>query len=373
MKIRIASIAFLFSSLSMGVVWLTLQPVIVQMIAAIRKLAPPGTAEAELLARVRSFLPFYLALNLLLLTVVCYVVLYAVLGRPLHRMEQAIEQLGRLDLEMPWEAQGGPLLARIQAALKRMAEALHREQATTRRQLAELVSANQQLTRAQTELVSAERLATVGRLAAGVAHEVGNPLAGILGYLSIGKSRSQSSPELVDCLERIDAEVQRIDRIVQGLLDLGRPSRGALAPVEVAQLVETCVRLVSAGPDFGAVEVALDLEPGAVARGESGPLSQVIINLLLNAAQAIQGSGQIKVHSRRDDGHVHIEVEDTGKGIPAAALPHLFEPFFTTKGSNGTGLGLAISMHLVSSMGGQLAAANLPGGGARFTVSLPEA
>jgi len=373
MKIRIASIAFLFSSISIGIAWLTMQPVIVRMIGAIRRLAPPGTPEAELLARVRVFIPLYLALNLLLLTLICYVVLYAVVGRPLRRTEEAIEQLGRLELEMPWEAHGGPLLARIQASLKRMAEALQREQAVTRRQLAELVSANERLTKAQTELVSSERLATVGELAAGVAHEVGNPLAGILGYLSIAKSRSQGSLELRDCLERIDAEVQRIDLIVRGLLDLGRPSQGVPAPVDVAGLVETCVRLVSAGPDFGAVEVTMEVEPGAVVRGESGPLSQVMINLLLNAAQAVQGAGQIKVRTHRENGQVHVHVEDSGRGIPVAALPHLFEPFFTTKGGKGTGLGLAISMHLVSSMGGQLAAANVPGGGARFTVTLPAA
>jgi len=254
-----------------------------------------------------------------------------------------------------------------------MADALQREQAITRRQLAELTSANQQLTRAQTELVSAERLATVGELAAGVAHEVGNPLAGILGYLSIARSRSGGSAELRDCLERIDAEVQRIDGIVRGLLDLGRPAQGNPAPVDVAVLVETCVRLVSAGPGFGHIEVAMDLEPGAVARAESGPLSQVVINLLINAAQAIEGSGEIRVRSRRSNEQVEVHVEDTGAGIPAQALPRLFEPFFTTKGGKGSGLGLAVSRHLITSMGGRLTAENLSAGGARFTVSLPAA
>jgi len=171
-------------------------------------------------------------------------------GRPLRRTEDAIEQLGRLELEIPLQTHGGPLLARVQAALRRMAEAVHREQATTRRHLSELTSANERLKLAQTELVSAARLATVGELAAGVAHEIGNPLAGILGYLSIARSKSAQTPQLRECLESIDSEVHRIDRIVRGLLDLGRPPQGVPVPVDLTELVETCVRLVSAGTDF---------------------------------------------------------------------------------------------------------------------------
>lgn len=373
MKFRIASIAFLFSSLSIGIAWLTLQPVFLRLVSALRRVAVPGSPESELLRQFRALLPVYFALNLLLLTVVSYLVLYSMLGRPLRHTEAAIEQLGRLELQMPWETQGGPLLARVQAALKRMAEALQREQATTRRQLAELTTANERLTRAQTELVSAARLATVGELAAGVAHEIGNPLSGILGYLSLAKGSAAQSASLRECLESIDAEVQRITRIVRGLLDLGRPPQGQLVPVDLLPLVETCVKLVSAGPDFRQVQVQLRLDPGLVARAESGSLSQVLINLLLNAAQAMEGQGTIVVRTCRSDARVLLEVEDTGKGIPRDLLPRLFEPFFTTKGTKGCGLGLAVSLHLVSSMKGQLSAANLKSGGARFTVALPAA
>ncbi len=373
MKFRIASIAFLFSSLSVGIAWLTLQPIFLRLVGVVRKLAPAGSAESELLRHFRSLLPVYFALNLLLLTVISYLVLYLMLGRPLHRTEAAIEQLGRLELEMPWEAEGGPLLARVQAALKRMADALQREQATTRRQLSELTTANQRLIQAQTELVSTARLATVGELAAGVAHEIGNPLSGILGYLSLASSHGAQSAPLRDCLQAIDAEVHRINRIVRGLLDLGRPPQGALGPVDLLPLVQTCVKLVSAGPDFRQVTVEMLLEPGVVARAESGPLSQVLINLLLNAAQAIHGEGKIVVRSRQSGSQVLVEVEDSGAGIPEDLLPKLFEPFFTTKGTKGSGLGLAVSLHLVSSMRGQLTAGNVDGGGARFTVHLPAA
>jgi two-component system NtrC family sensor kinase len=372
MKWRIASVAFLLASLSTGLSWLTLQPTLIRLMDLVRRLAPPDSSEADVLARVRGLLPFALALDLMVLAVLVYFVLDLTVGRPLRATEVAVEQLGRLELDLPPVSQGGPLLSRIQSALNRMAEALRREQALTRSQLEALQQANARLARAQTELVSAERLATVGKLAAGVAHEVGNPLAGILGYLSLARMRA-TTPELKEYLERIDHEVHRIDGIVRGLLDLGRPRPATLAPVDVGQVAETCVRLVRAGPELARVGVDFTLEPGLLARADTGPLSQIVINLLLNAAQAMGGEGSVRAATWRVGGEVRLAVEDSGPGIPPEVMPRLFEPFFTTKEGKGTGLGLAVSLHLAQSMGGRLTAENLPGGGARFTVHLPVA
>ncbi|MBN1205334.1 MAG: two-component sensor histidine kinase [Myxococcaceae bacterium] len=373
MKWRIASVAFLLGSLSTGLTWLTLQPPLIQLMDVARRLAPPESLEAEVLARVKGFLPFALALDLGVLGVLVFFILDFTVGRPLRATESAVEQLGRLELDLPPVSRGGPLLSRIQSALHRMAEALRQEQALTRSQLEALRQANARLARAQTELVSAERLATVGKLAAGVAHEVGNPLAGILGYLSLARMKA-TTPELKEYLERIDHEVHRIDGIVRGLLDLGRPRPATLAPVDVGQVAETCVRLVRAGSELSQVEVDFALEPGLLARAEAGPLSQIIINLVLNAAQAMGGQGGVRVSTRREGGEVRLEVEDTGPGISPEVMPRLFEPFFTTKEGKGTGLGLAVSLHLTQSMGGRLTVENVPGGGgARFIVHLPAA
>jgi signal transduction histidine kinase len=370
-KLRIASIAILLGAVCTGLAWLPLQPLLVRLMTALRRTAPPGTLEAEALAQVRGLLPFYLGFALLGSALLCYLVLYAMLERPLRATEASVEQLGRLDLELPVDARGGPLLSRLRAALSRTADALRREQDLTRRQLAELRETNQRLTHTQSELVSAERLATAGKLAAGVAHEVGNPLSSILGYLSIARMKSRDG-QVVEFLDRIDAEVNRIDKIVRGLLDLGRPSRGEVAPVDLPRLADTVVRLLRVGPDFSKVEVVLQVDAAAVALAEPGPLSQVLINLLLNAAQAMDGKGKVTLSARRGDGgRVVIVVEDSGPGISAEALPRLFEPFFTTRsGGKGTGLGLAVSRTLVQSMGGEISAENVPGGGARFTVLL---
>ncbi|GEL70621.1 sensor histidine kinase [Myxococcus virescens] len=371
MKWRIASVAFLLGSLSSGLTWLSVQPVLFRLLDALRRWVPEGSSEEETLSRVRGVLPWLLGLDLVALTVLTYVVLDLMVGRPLRRTEAVVEQFGRME----WEpqlvpTQGGTLVSRIQRSLQRMAEALREEQALTRAQMTSLRESNAQLARTQTELVASERMATVGRLAAGVAHEVGNPLAGILGYVALARAKADT-PELKDFLKRIDHEVQRIDQIIRGLLDLGRPGTTSLGPVEVAAVVETCVRLVRAAPELSGVTVSLELEPGLLARADPGPLSQIVINLLLNAAQAMGGQGRVRVSTRRTADEVRLLVEDGGTGIPDDVMPRLFEPFFTTKGREGTGLGLAVSLRLAQIMGGRLEAENAQGGGARFTVCLP--
>jgi signal transduction histidine kinase len=374
MKLRIASVSFLIGIAATGMAWLSLQPVLVRLVDGLQRVAPAAGPERLLLARVSRLLPLLLGVDLLLSAVIAYAVLYFTVARPLDRMEELVDQLSTLRLEpdVPVD-RGGPLLSRLSGALGRLTAALRREQATTRRQLADLQAANAQLTRAQMELVAAERLATVGKLAAGVAHEVGNPLSGILGYLSLAQARARSDPQLVDFLQRIDSEVQRIDQIVRGLLDLGRQRAAAgPEPVSVGAVARSCARLLSKGPDFARVEVAVEVGEGLTVRAESGALAQVLINLLINAAQAMGGEGRIQVRAEAREGALALVVEDGGPGIPEEILPRIFEPFFTTKeAGRGTGLGLAISQHLVAGMGGSLAAENRAGGGARFTVVLP--
>src|SRR6218665_225227 len=371
MKWRIASVAFLFSAVGTGLTWLTLQRPLLSLMELVRHCAAHGALESASLTRTLGSLPFLLGLDLVLLPAVSYVVLDFMVGRPLRRTERVVEQLGRLELDVSLPESPGPLLARIQRALSRMRGALQEEQETTRYQMEALRAANARLSQARTELVAAERLATVGRLAAGVAHEVGNPLAGILGYLSLAGARAKE-PEVQEYLARIDHEVQRIDGIVRGLLEIGRPGQERLVPVDVGRVVETCVQLVKAGRDFSLVRWELALVPGLFAWADPGCLSQIVINLLLNAVQAMEGQGVVRLSSRGEGRDATLVVEDTGPGIAAEVMPRLFEPFFTTQQpGQGTGMGLAVSLHLAESMKGRLWAENIPAGGARFCLRLP--
>jgi two-component system NtrC family sensor kinase len=368
-KLRVASIAFLLASISSGLTWLTLQPLLLRSFQA---LAHEPSGAPAWVRSARALLPWHLALDVGLLTFVAYLVLYLMVVRPLGHAEDAVGQLTSLDLELPVHS-GGPLLSRFQASLRQLARAFQREQAVTREQLAKLSRANDELRRTQMELVSAERLATVGKLAAGVAHEVGNPLSGVLGYLSLARDRAKGDEAQLDYLTRIEAEVTRVGQIVRGLLDLGRPARGVAGPVVVAQLADTCVKLVQADPELRRVELSADVAPDAVVRSEPGPLSQILINLLLNAAQANGGKGNVRLSATREGEKVRIAVDDEGPGLSDEVRARLFEPFFTTKGGQGNGLGLAMSRHLAQSLGGTLSAENREGGGARFKLELPSA
>ncbi len=354
--------------LGTGVCWLTLQPVLDSLLESLSRVAPAS----PVIDRVHGVLPFFLGLDVVSLSAMSYGVLTWLVGRPLTHLEKAIEKLGRFDTEVVFR-QGGPLVSRLQEAVAQMALALKTEQALTAHNMVQLKEANEKLIRAQTELVAADRLATVGKLAAGVAHEVGNPLSGILGYLSLIRSKSAGA-DVPDLVNRIEGEVQRIDDIVRSLLELGKPSRGKAGPLEVQSLVDSVVRMLTKGPDFGPVQVDVDIEPGLFVRGEAGQVSQILINLVLNAAQALKGQGRITLRGRAvaEMGKAYLEVQDDGPGIPSDILPRVFEPFFTTKSAGkGTGLGLAVSLHLAHGMSGELQASNAPTGGALFRLSLP--
>ncbi len=313
-------------------------------------------------------------------------------GHPVDRVLSAAEALeaGAGDLPLlgaPGDS-GDRGLSGAAVAFERLASALAAERARLAQKIAELE-------RADEALVRAERLATAGRLASGVAHEVGNPLGAITGYAELARERlaeleraggsegrepSQAGrvsprPEVadaIDFLSRIAAEAQRIDRIVRGLLDLARPAALALSAVDVATPIDAALRLARVQPRFRAVDVAVAVPPGLPrVSADEGRLAQVFLNLFLNAADAMGGAGRIQVSARARDGRVEVEVRDGGPGIPPGDLARIFEPFFSTKAAGeGTGLGLAISQGIVESLGGELAAANAEGGGAVLTVAL---
>jgi signal transduction histidine kinase len=232
-------------------------------------------------------------------------------------------------------------------------------------------------------LIRTEKLASVGRLAAGVAHEVGNPLAAILGYVEMmlrdeggaGGRPNPIEPELrKDMLERVRKETERIHGIIQELLAYSRPATGELTAVDAARVIDGALSLVKAqsrSRELDAeVRVAPELPP---LRATPDKLTQVLLNLIINAADATDGKGHVVVEARRYGERVVISVADDGPGVPPALRDRIFDPFFTTKEpGQGTGLGLAVSASIVEGFGGTLRLAPSPKG-ARFEISLPVA
>jgi signal transduction histidine kinase len=227
--------------------------------------------------------------------------------------------------------------------------------------------------RAQREhLVAQEKLATVGRLAAGVAHEIGNPLAAVLGYVDLLLHDEPADGPHRDALERIRKETDRIHGIVAELVDYARPVTGTIAPVALGDVVAASLSLVRPQARFRGVQVTCALPDGLPpAAAAESRMTQVLLNLLLNAADAVAGAGTITIDGRADGEQVELSVRDSGPGVAPADRERIFDPFFTTKEpGQGTGLGLSISRQIVEAFGGTLALAPSERG-AVFVLRLP--
>jgi PAS domain S-box-containing protein len=217
----------------------------------------------------------------------------------------------------------------------------------------------------------ADRLASVGQLAAGVAHEINTPLANVM-LVAESIRRRAEDPWVLDRLGTMTEQIESAARIVRGLLDFARREEPHTTDLDLVEVVRAAVEFLR-GKQSADVALRLEFPQGPVGvRGDRGSLIQVITNLLNNAYDAIAGVGTIQVEVRRRAGRAEVDIVDSGPGIPPEVLPRIFEPFFTTKPEGqGTGLGLAICHGIVQSHHGTITARNVPGAGAGFLVSLP--
>ena len=227
----------------------------------------------------------------------------------------------------------------------------------------------------QEEIMRSERLAMVGQLAAGVAHEINNPLGGIL--LFSGLLLKQVPPEstIRENLVRIEKEAKRCQNIVQGLLEFAREREPKMETVRINDVVEKSINLFANQPSFHNIEVVKNYEsdlPNIFA--DPSQLQQVLVNIIMNASDAMKGQGVLTITTgtRSGDDSIEVSITDTGKGMSPDQLEHVFEPFYTTKGiGHGTGLGLSISYGIVQRHGGNIKAFSEEGAGSTFIVMFP--
>ena len=232
----------------------------------------------------------------------------------------------------------------------------------------------QQIKEMQSVLVRSEKLASLGELAAGVAHELNNPLTGIVLHASIIEKNSDLPPDLKEELSTITWEADRCARIVKNLLDFSRKTEPRKAMNSVNQTIDRAIGLVQTLASFQNIEIvkeyAGDLPDLLI---DPGQMEQVFVNILVNASQAMEDGGRITIWTGLDvDGEsVIIRVEDTGRGIPRDDLDRIFDPFFSTKGSSGTGLGLSVSYGIIEGHGGTIEVNSREGEGTVFTITIP--
>jgi len=229
--------------------------------------------------------------------------------------------------------------------------------------------------RTQEELMKAERLAMIGRLASGVAHEINNPLGGILLYSGLVIEDPNIQGISRDNMEKVINEATRCKKIVKGLLDFARQNKPETKPVNVNELLETTLALVIKQSIFHNIKIEKILRPDLPFSPMDGSqIQQVFINIIMNATEAMQGTGTLTITTRlsADNKFLEIELADTGCGMTPEVMAKIFEPFFTTKEvGKGTGLGLAISYGIIEKHQGKLDVKSEAGKGAVFTISLP--
>ena len=278
-------------------------------------------------------------------------ILTRLISRRVSRLRAGAMQIARGNLDTRIDIEGSDEFADLATSFNQMARDLARH---------------------ETEIVRSQKLATLGHVAAGVAHEINNPLLVILGYAKLLRRDAQPGGESAEGLRIIEDEARQCQRIVEGLLDLARPPNLQMAEVDLADLARDAIeRLGETGRLDGLHIESPALGSRALLWGDEAKLRQVIANVLVNAAEATKEPGAIRIEARSNGESVVLRVADEGAGIPSAARSRLFEPFFTTK-PKGTGLGLAISQAIVEAHGGTIEITSEESNGTTVTIRLPQ-
>ena len=312
---------------------------------------------------------------------------------PLRDLDEGAQRLAMGDLEKPIPVRSTDEFGQLAASFNSMTRALRKSQVELQdwgRTLEEKVEeAMRELHIAQAETMRSEKLASVGLLTAGIAHELNNPLTGILTFSHlVRKKMPEGSPEAED-LDLVIHETKRCATIIRRLLKFAREKTPEKNFSDLNKLIEETARLIEQPAHVDDIEIILELDEDLPAVWiDEDLITQVIMNILVNAQHAIEGEGSITIRTRVDDEYkksepggqsggqavpmVEISVRDTGCGIAEADLPRIFDPFFTTKGvGKGTGLGLSISHGTVAAHGGEIEVDSIVGAGTVFRVYLP--
>ncbi len=263
------------------------------------------------------------------------------------------------------------LLLRVRAMLrlKGMTDALAKLNATLEQKVIERTQALEQ---AHERLRHGEKLSALGRLAASVAHDINNPLTGILNYIYLLKQEYVTNTALVEDLALIERQVNVIADLVRQLQNFSKPPRKNRVPVALPVILDDILALVGKDLEKRNIEVTstcpTDL-PNMLAAPDQ--ISEVFMNLMVNARDAMPEGGKLDINVFSDKGHIVAEISDTGMGMSEEVKAHLFEPFFTTKGEHGTGLGLAICYRIIEEHGGEIDVESQPNEGTTFQIRLP--
>ena len=381
-------------------------------ISGAARLAISLAGEYDRLSRSRRIFLAYFVLDFLLLLTIGSYILSRIVILPIRKLLAATEKIAAGDYNQTVQVPGGAEIAELAHSFNIMQAALRNKQEEADAHMRSLEKANSELQAAREETIRSEKMASIGLLAAGTAHEIGTPLSAIIGYTGILLDEMKDDEMKADYLRRIEHESARIDRIVRDLLNYARPSTAEFERVNISALVRDTFEMLERQGTFKRIRTSIEIE------GDVPPLyidphqmMQVLINLIINARDAMPDGGEIVVRAytgelrmsqeknshlppfitmgrRKEDfqgafrasflsGHsftncVKLEVSDNGAGIDEENMRRIFDPFFSTKEpGKGTGLGLSISARIIDSFGGRMTVESARGKGTRFIIWLP--
>lgn len=326
----------------------------------------------------------YTSISLIAVVFLSGLFVWIVVRNPLRELETGTERIagGNLGYQIPVHAQDevgqvarsfNEMSNRLQVAQAEITAWAHTLEDRVEEKTRELKQAHQ-------HMLHVEKMATIGKMAAVVAHEINNPLSGILTYSRLVKrwidKTTEATPkqeEMKGSLDLIASESKRCGELVHNLLSFSRVSPMNLAWCDLNEVIDRCTRLVQHKLDLGSIQLNLDLAAELPpAHCDPAQIEQVVLALVINAIDAMPQEGNLWITTHlKDESAVELVIRDDGIGIPAEHLPHIFEPFYTTKESGGSGLGLAISESIVERHGGSIEVDSVVGQGTTFKIVLP--
>ena len=336
----------------------------------------------EAVRRSEKVILLYIILDTIILALVGIYLLSRIVVKPIHNILNIAEEYQEGELLPLADATSRNEIAKLSRSLSNMLKRLDENKKELKDHIASLEKANKELQQAQNEIIRSEKLASVGRLAAGIAHEIGNPIGIILGYFDLIRKGEISESEKEDFLDRIETEITRINRIIGQLLDFSRPSSGTEEETHVHDMIQTTVDMLKPQPTVEGVRIDLVLDaPSDKIFADPDQLRQVFLNVMMNAAHALSGKEPseedesektLTIRSQNTDGSIELAFMDNGPGIPEEELSHILDPFYTTKEpGDGTGLGLSVSYRIIEGLGGSISAQSSVGEGTTVIIDLP--
>jgi two-component system NtrC family sensor kinase len=335
-----------------------------------------ATVDAQL-AQHQAALAWFLVGSIVFGSLLAVIFIWIVVYRPVHELILGTHRVADGDLAYRLPVRSEDELGDLAASFNKMTEEVASEQAHIEEQVRRKTA---ELERIHKTLLSSEKMASIGKLAATVAHEINNPLFGILTYARLVqrellKHEIPGRDELAGQLETIERESKRCGDLVKNLLTFGRQAPSHREPNDVNQVVRRAIALVKHKLELQNVELREDLARDLLpVECDANQIQQVLIVLLVNASEAMPKGGLVEISSAFDprNEQIVLRVKDSGSGIPEEVLPRIFDPFFTTKeDQNRTGLGLAVAHSIVEQHAGEISARSVPGDGTEFTVTLP--